>query len=326
LPDLSREGGRVEREAGRGVEESAAAAIRQSGPTRGETFGLGRCAADREVVGFTEVPQEAEILRILETSQSLRNSAILILPHLRSSMVRQRDEDWVVFRAVRATTGTTQLPTDVAELIGCTQEALANLERPGWNLAFLNRGPGRLRVVGAYHSAELVAQEVKSNRVVALVPLSKKLIFGLPVVVADYLGLDTLPHVARLEGWQDPLAWVVPAEEFYAYRRRELEGGTEPKPDPSDTHVFLTRSVFHGLFPPLRQIEDEVEPEASRIARLNRAERKMDRITNEPYLSLVQKAKNKVRAPKAKGQFEDEFRAERQEKARQSGSKTEHHD
>ena len=50
LFDLAGGGGRAGRETGRGVEESAAAAIRQSGPTRAAMFGRGTHAAGSEAM------------------------------------------------------------------------------------------------------------------------------------------------------------------------------------------------------------------------------------------------------------------------------------
>ncbi len=168
-----------------------------------------------------------------------------------------REEGWVVLRAVHPSWCTAQLPGEVADLLGCRAEELERLQRPGRAIAFLDRGPETLRVIGTHRSADLLAKEMASNRVVGISQLTQKLVFNLPDDVERHLGITTYPrgeHGAR--GTDDTLLWFLPSEEYYAYREA-TRGGAEYHHPPASLvpHLYLARSLLLNLRPPLSELE-----------------------------------------------------------------------
>ena len=166
-------------------------------------------------------------------------------------------EDWVILRAVHPSWCTAQLPSEVADLLGCRPEDLEGLQRPGRAIAFLDRGPGTLRVIGTQRSAEVLAREMAQNRVVGVAQLTGKLVFNLPDDVERHLSIATYSrgeHGAR--GTDDTIVWFLPKGEYYEYREatrtggpfRGLRAGQIP-------HVYLARSLFSGFRPPSSELE-----------------------------------------------------------------------
>lgn len=163
---------------------------------------------------------------------------------------------YVILRAVHPSWCTTQLPGEVADLLGCRPEDLASLRKPGRGLAFLDRGPGTLRVVGVHRSADLMAREMARNRVLAVAQLTEKLVFNLPDSVERHLEIQTYPrgeHGAR--GTDDGLIWFIPLDEYRRYRE---ERRNDERPSISagrESHVYLAKSTLPKFRPPVDELE-----------------------------------------------------------------------
>lgn len=166
-------------------------------------------------------------------------------------------EEWVILRAVHPSWCTAQLPSEVADLLGCRPEDLEGLQRPGRAIAFLDRGPGTLRLIGTHRSADLLAREMAQNKVIGVAHLTGKLVFNFPDAVEHHLGIVSYPrgeHGAR--GTDDTVVWFLPKGEYYEYREvtragasfRTLRSGQLP-------HVYLARSLFSAFRPPCAELE-----------------------------------------------------------------------
>jgi len=155
----------------------------------------------------------------------------------------------VVLKAIHPSWCTTQVPNDVAELLGCQMSELKGLHRPARAIAFLSRGQGNVRALGSYRSAEMLAGEMAANRVIAMAQLTEKLVFNIPAALEEYLGIQTYPRGgAGTRGTDDMLVWFMPEDEYYEYRSqtrdskpfRGLASGNIPR-------VYLTKSIFQHL-------------------------------------------------------------------------------
>lgn len=166
-------------------------------------------------------------------------------------------EEWVVLRAVHPSWCTAQLPSEVAELLGCRVEDIEQLQKPARAVAFLDRGAGTLRVVGTHRSADLFAREMAQNRVVGVAQLTGKLVFNLPDDVERHLGIVSYPrgeHGAR--GTDDTILWFLPRTEYYEYREAERSpGGYRGLRSGAVPHVYLARSLLPGLRPAVAELE-----------------------------------------------------------------------
>ncbi len=166
-------------------------------------------------------------------------------------------EDYVVLKAVHPTWCTTQLPGDVAELLGISSDVLKGLHRPARALAFLSRGPGTLRVLSLYRGGDLLAKEMAADRVVATAQLTEKHVFNIPGAVEEHLGLVSRPQETRNTRWtNDMIVWFLPKDEYYEYRQ-VVAGGSEFPGLRSRTppRVYLTKSLFGDLRPNLLEEE-----------------------------------------------------------------------
>jgi hypothetical protein len=154
-----------------------------------------------------------------------------------------------VLKAIHPSWCTTQVPSDVAELLGCQRAELKGLHRPARAIAFLSRGPGNVRALGTYRSAEMLAGEMAANRVIAMAQLTDKLVFNMPAALEEYLGIQSYPRGgAGTRGTDDMIVWYMPEDEYYEYRLQTRDG----KPFKGLTsgnipHVYLTKSVFQHL-------------------------------------------------------------------------------
>ena len=166
-------------------------------------------------------------------------------------------ENYVVLKSIHPTWCTTQLPGEVAELLGSSAEDLKGLHRPARSLAFLARGQGTLRVLSLFRSSDLLQREMRENRVVATAQLTDKLVFNIPAAVEEYLGLVSFPReTPSTRGTDDMIVWFIPEEEYYEYRDltrdkspfSALSSGQTPR-------VYLTKSIFSALRPSLSEEE-----------------------------------------------------------------------
>lgn len=165
---------------------------------------------------------------------------------------------WVVIRAIHPSWCTLQVPGDVAQLLGCRPEDLEKLTKPARAVAFLDRGPGVLRVIGVHRSAPLLAREMAQNRVVGTAQLTDKAVFNLPDAVESHLGLQTFKRGDKgASGTDDSVAWLLPEAEYYQFRKDEREGKSYGMTEGDDVHLYLVKSLFPGLLPSIESMERE---------------------------------------------------------------------
>lgn len=156
---------------------------------------------------------------------------------------------YVILKAVHPTWCTTQLPGEVAELLGCSRKDLDGMKRPGRSIAFLARGQGVLRVVGFLRSADLLAKELAGNRVVAMAQLTEKLVFNIPASAEQYLGIKSYQKgTTGTRGTDDMVVWYMPEGEYYEYRELTRDGNEFTSlHSGSVPTVYLSKSIFSNL-------------------------------------------------------------------------------
>lgn len=88
-----------------------------------------------------------------------------------------------------------------------------------------------------------------------------KLILNMPDDAEKHLGVETkwVPE-RKARRTLDTLAWIIPSEEYYAYREATKDGKAYEVPPEGPAHVYLVRSNFPGLIESKRSLEGE-EPE-----------------------------------------------------------------
>ncbi len=139
---------------------------------------------------------------------------------------------WVVVKATAPRWLTLQIPRQVAELIGLDARAAKAWRR----IAFLDRGPGVVRVIALGGPASSAEKEPQLARTLAITTPSAGLLLKLPSAVRQHLGLRTLPRgLKRVQGTDDLVAWMVPEPELERVRQEGVGPGV---------HVYLTKSVF----------------------------------------------------------------------------------
>lgn len=182
------------------------------------------------------------------------------------------DEAWVVFKTVQPSWGSLALGKELPELLGAPPplEGKADPKNPQEvedpnkrSIAFLMRGKGRLRVINVWRSAHLFASELTQGRLLGQAMPTTQYIFNLPDKVEAYLGMETeLVSERRSRRTLDTVAWLMPANEYYAYHQATTDGKPYELPKEGPAHVYLTKSYFPGLFPSVRSMEGG-EPEVS---------------------------------------------------------------
>jgi hypothetical protein len=181
------------------------------------------------------------------------------------------EEPWVVFKTVHPSWGTLILPTEIAELLGVPPPQPKG-ERPDPSrrtLAFLDRGPGRVRVISLYRSAPTFARAVQRQQLVAQAQVSEKLYMNLPDAVEAHLNLKTvLVPERRSRRTNDMLAWMLPAEEYYTYREATADGAAYGISTKGPAHIYLVKSYFPGLLPSKRSLESDEPSETVTVATL----------------------------------------------------------
>ena len=157
-------------------------------------------------------------------------------------------EGWVVLWATCPSSNYMALPRDVAKILGCSRDDLAKLRRPQRAVAFLARPDHTVRVVGMHRHADLVAQALHRNEVVGIAQVTPtNVTFNIPDAVEEHLGLQTYRRLGKgyvVTGTDDTLAWVMPAVEYYPFRKADREGLPLAQPE-GGVHVYLRKSVFH---------------------------------------------------------------------------------
>ena len=146
------------------------------------------------------------------------------------------------------------LPRDVAKILGCTRDELAKLGRPQRGIAFLARPERAVRVVGMHQHANLVAQALRQNEVVGIAQVTPtNVTFNIPDAVEEHLGLQTYRRPGKdyvVTGTDDSMAWIMPASEYYPFRKAEREGRPWTQPE-RGAHVYLRQSLFAVSMPDL---------------------------------------------------------------------------
>ncbi len=159
-------------------------------------------------------------------------------------------EQWVVLWATSPASNYMALPRDVAKILGCTRDELAKLSRPQRGIAFLARPERAVRVVGRHRHTNLVAQALRQNEVVGVAQVTPtNVTFNIPDAVEEHLGLQTFRRPGKdyaVTGTDDTIAWIMPASDYYPYRRVERQGMPWTQPL-GGTHVYLRKSVFSRL-------------------------------------------------------------------------------
>lgn len=150
------------------------------------------------------------------------------------------------------------LPKDVATILGCTREELAELRRPQRAIAFLARPDHALRVVGMHRHADIVGKALAAHEVVGISQVTPtNVTFNIPDAVEAYMGLRTYRRTRKsyvVTGTDDTVAWIVPASEYYPFRRAGREGKPWVQPE-GGSHVYFRKSFFPGLLPNLAELE-----------------------------------------------------------------------
>ena len=167
----------------------------------------------------------------------------------------RESEEFVVVKAVHPSWCTTQLPGEVAELLGAPPEKLARAPREERTVAFLRRPEGTARAILPQEAPDLFAAEMVAGRVLATAQLTDKLVFNIPSGLEAHLGLVTFRRGdGGARGTDDTLAWFLPRSQYEEYRRRsrEVADGT-PRSLGGPPRVYLCRSVFRALRPGLRE-------------------------------------------------------------------------
>ena len=115
-----------------------------------------------------------------------------------------------------------------------------------------------LRVVGMYRSAELVGKALGANQVVGTAQLTpSNVTFNVPATVEAHMDLETYRREGKdyvVTGTDDTVAWIMPAGEYYPYRRAEREGRLWVQPE-GGAHVYFRKSLFANSLSDLSHLE-----------------------------------------------------------------------
>lgn len=152
--------------------------------------------------------------------------------------------EYVILRAVHPSRLITQLPREVAELLGFPLGGPIG-RTDSRSISFLGRGDGLVRVVATYPVREAIALESIRGSLLGSAQFGEKFIFNLPATVLVHLGVQVRISEDRPgRGTADSLLWLLPAPEYYQYRADTGEGKAWTGPlDESDlAHIYLVRS------------------------------------------------------------------------------------
>ena len=147
----------------------------------------------------------------------------------------------------------TSIPYEVAQLIGAREDVIEKLPPHLRTLAFLDRGPGRLRIVPSHNSQELLQEEMYG--VVSICKINPHLAIRITEKVAKHLELDVRRKGKGGFESCDPIAFVAPLREYREYVETASKGGNyEPK---EVGHVYITKASFKGkwAWPSVDEVE-----------------------------------------------------------------------
>ncbi len=169
------------------------------------------------------------------------------------SIPMPRQDEWTVLKATTTSWMYTSIPYEVAQLIGCREDVIEKLPHHLRTLAFLNRGPGRLRIVPSHNSQEILQREMYD--VVSICQINPHNAIRINEKVASHLELDVRKKGAKGFESFDPIAFVAPQSEYLAYVEAEVKGAAfEPR---EVGHVYLAKPVIKGkwVWPSLNELE-----------------------------------------------------------------------
>lgn len=163
---------------------------------------------------------------------------------------------WVVWHVSQPRWMNLSLPEEVARILDVRKGDLTGLVGPARGLAAIDWAPGTVRIVNVRTQAALVGRETRRNRVLALLPLNRKLMFRLPQAVARFLDVSTFPRGRTGRTTTDVVAWVLPEDDYADFRALERDGRAWRPPWREDfPHVFLVKAHFPHLRPTLHDLE-----------------------------------------------------------------------
>ena len=115
-----------------------------------------------------------------------------------------------------------------------------------------------VRVINELASARLFAESLIQHKVIAQALPGQTFTFNLPDKVEKFLGMQTeWDPKSRNTRTLDTLAWIMPEEEYLAYRRATQDGGTYQLPKAGPAPLYLRKATFAGtgLMRSLRDLE-----------------------------------------------------------------------
>ncbi len=147
----------------------------------------------------------------------------------------------------------TSIPYEVAQLIGCREDVIEKLPHHLRTLAFLNRGPGRLRIVPSHNSQEILQREMYD--VVSICQINPHNAIRINEKVASHLELDVRKKGAKGFESFDPIAFVAPQSEYRGYVEAVARGATYESKEVG--HVYLAKPVIKGkwVWPSVEELE-----------------------------------------------------------------------
>ncbi|MDG7029669.1 MAG: hypothetical protein JRN38_05430 [Nitrososphaerota archaeon] len=168
------------------------------------------------------------------------------------------NHDWVILWATCPLSNYMVLPRDVATILGCTREDLVKLRRPQRAIAFLTRPDHTLRVVGMHRHADIVGKSLAAHEVVGIAQVTPtNVTFNVPDAVEAHMDLETYRRPDKdyvVTGSNDVVCWIMPAREYYPYRRAERSGRPWTQPE-GGVHVYFRKSLFPDTLPNLPHLE-----------------------------------------------------------------------
>ena len=169
-------------------------------------------------------------------------------------------KEWAVLWATCPLSNYMILPRDVATILGCAREDIAKLRRPQRAIAFLARPAQALRVVGMHRHADIVGRALAAHEVVGISQVTPtNVTFSIPDAVEEHMGLETYRRPGKdyvVTGTDDTVAWIMPAGEYYPFRRAEREGKPWLQPL-GGAHIYFRKSLFPALMPAVEDLEKE---------------------------------------------------------------------
>ena len=164
-----------------------------------------------------------------------------------------RQDEWTVLKACTTSWMYTSIPYEVAQLIGAREDVIEKLPHHLRTLAFLDRGPGRLRIVPSYNSQELLQKEMYG--VVSLCKINPHLAIRITEKVAKHLELDVRRKGNRGFESYDPIAFVAPLNEYRGYVKVASKGTMYDAKEVS--HIYIAKATFTGkwAWPSVNEIE-----------------------------------------------------------------------